>query len=518
MAKTKLLLVDCQSLQVNAFHRGMGKYLLHTLSAICRLPERPHVTLLFNSNIMMSDERLRQILDMCTGADYVHVNLPSPVSGPGGEKVYKSRLEKYIEANFSSKYKVSYLVNSPFVFDIYTDFPDNVEERSMIFYDLIPLLHWSELGRLFDPDVYMDRFQHILKADKVFCISTTTCRDLIANLGVDEARTRVVDGGYTSLSDHPVAPSHIELPNKFILFPTGSLPHKNNELVMSAFEKLSHMHSGMYMVVTSKFSTEEQSRFSAIGGKKVIFSGYISDDELAYLYENSSFVLFASKYEGLGLPILDAMAYDKPVVVSDAAVFKEISRDAFYEFSMDDEDDLLSAMDMAITKKGLGEKRKNYKSILKNYTWDNTAARLLDGLTYANKRRLPKKDKQTIVIVAPHPGLQDTVGGVCEKLYNHLSQKYKIKYYFDDYQYNDSEYRPTFLKYMPDAEVLPIRALVNEKCAKRYYIMDDEAFENVIAEYAYILGGSILPLSDFNRDNIVARAVLKKVNILDKMI
>ena len=56
--------------------------------------------------------------------------------------------------------------------------------------------------------------------------------------------------------------------------------------------------------------------------------GYVSKDELARLYRDAAALLLLSRYEGFGLPVLEAMASGTPVVLSDDAALREVAGDA----------------------------------------------------------------------------------------------------------------------------------------------------------------------------------------------
>lgn len=62
--------------------------------------------------------------------------------------------------------------------------------------------------------------------------------------------------------------------------------------------------------------------------KDVIFTGYVTDSELAYLYKNSLATGFVSFYEGFGLPVLESLSFGKTVICSDRTSLPEVGGDA----------------------------------------------------------------------------------------------------------------------------------------------------------------------------------------------
>jgi len=86
-------------------------------------------------------------------------------------------------------------------------------------------------------------------------------------------------------------------------------------------------------------------------GKRLFVFNNIQDDELANLYKIADFVLAASLAEGFGLPLLEAAMYNKPVLASDIAVFREVAGESATYFKTGDADALLAGILDMIQKK-----------------------------------------------------------------------------------------------------------------------------------------------------------------------
>jgi glycosyltransferase involved in cell wall biosynthesis len=114
-------------------------------------------------------------------------------------------------------------------------------------------------------------------------------------------------------------------------------------------------------------------------GLHIIQTGYVSDGEKAALYEAAALCVQPSHYEGFGMPILEAMSYDKPVVCSDLSVFHEVADDAALYFNKDVPASIAEAITKVISNSStrnrlveLGKKR------LDNYpNWEQVATELL---------------------------------------------------------------------------------------------------------------------------------------------
>jgi glycosyltransferase involved in cell wall biosynthesis len=140
----------------------------------------------------------------------------------------------------------------------------------------------------------------------------------------------------------------------------GHLEARKNYInLIDAFLNLSRRWSKMGLVIVGKDNGEEQAirrlveKLNLLGRVKILAS--ISDRELVELYRSAQLLVFPSLYEGFGIPLLEAMATDCPLAVSDIDVFHEIAGDAALYFNPNDTSDICSTIDTLIESTELGE-------------------------------------------------------------------------------------------------------------------------------------------------------------------
>jgi len=113
-------------------------------------------------------------------------------------------------------------------------------------------------------------------------------------------------------------------------------------------------------------------------GKRVIFTGYLPDEELVLLLQHATVFVFPSLYEGFGIPVLEAMAAGVPVVCSNAASLPEVAVEAALLF------DPLAVDELAVTIRRLIDDpnlraelvRMGYKNVSR-FSWETTAEKTL---------------------------------------------------------------------------------------------------------------------------------------------
>jgi alpha-1,3-rhamnosyl/mannosyltransferase len=117
------------------------------------------------------------------------------------------------------------------------------------------------------------------------------------------------------------------LPERYVLFAATADPRKNMKTLLAALERLP---ASIALVCTgwSGWGRKEKKGMPAGMRNRVLFTGYVSDAELALLYSGGRLFAYPSFYEGFGLPVLEAMACGCPVLCSDAASLPEVCEDA----------------------------------------------------------------------------------------------------------------------------------------------------------------------------------------------
>ena len=131
----------------------------------------------------------------------------------------------------------------------------------------------------------------------------------------------VQPGGTAFLHEHGLA----ERP--FVLVPGGLHYRKNAELILEAVPALLREHPGLLVAVVNHSDSTYAARAEALGsGLRML--GFVPEEALRALYGAAAVVWFPSRYEGFGLPVIEAMACGAPVVASDASSLPEIAGDA----------------------------------------------------------------------------------------------------------------------------------------------------------------------------------------------
>jgi glycosyltransferase involved in cell wall biosynthesis len=191
--------------------------------------------------------------------------------------------------------------------------------RATTVHDLVPLRHpeWAH-GRTVR--MHAAKYSHAARtADVLLCNSHFTAREVHELLGVDRGRTRVA---YPAPADVFRADGdRADLGRPYVLTVATLEPRKNLETLLAAHT----LGDGLALAVVGAAGWGAQPELRRAG---VIELGYVDDEELARLYRGAEVFAYPSRFEGFGIPILEAMASGVPVVASSHPSLNEASGDA----------------------------------------------------------------------------------------------------------------------------------------------------------------------------------------------
>ncbi len=228
-------------------------------------------------------------------------------------------------------------------------------------------------------------------ADRIICVSETTRQDLLRRFEVDPARLSVVHNGVDHVDR--VAPldrtgeqylESLGLPERFVLYAGSFDARKNVSLVLDAFVRLwrDGFRTTLVLMGQSWFgSGPVEKRVAALraDGLDIRPLGYLADPLFYEVMRRASVFAFPSRYEGFGLPPLEAMRLGVPCIVANAGSLPEVCGDAALYVSPDDADGLARmiwrVLESADERHQLSERGRTQASL---FTWDRAAYQTID--------------------------------------------------------------------------------------------------------------------------------------------
>ena len=263
--------------------------------------------------------------------------------------------------------------------------------RVITVYDLIPLIK-PEFTSTLQQEVIRGLLDSIdVQRDWVICISEFTRTEFCERTGMSPDRVTVVPLAAAHFF-HPVTDSQViaatrsryQVPaGEYLLCLAAPQPRKNLAHLIRSFFRLLDEQSlpDTYLVVAG--SREQgwmyEEVFAAAESSpqyrsRLIFTGYVAEEDLPALYSGAVAFVFPSLYEGFGLPALEAMACGTPVLTSNTTSLPEVVGDAALSVDPTDPDELCQAMSTILSDHSLREELKR-KGLMRaaEFSWQRCA-------------------------------------------------------------------------------------------------------------------------------------------------
>jgi len=207
-------------------------------------------------------------------------------------------------------------------------------------------------------NVHKRRLSWVKKeVDFVIAPSESTKKDLI-KYGINDKKIKVIYESY----DLNLIKSPKVKRNKPFLLSVGNNARKNTENIIKAFLNLKDNNLDL-VIVGEKHQKN-------LNYKNVYYTGFVSDKELGSLYKSAECLVYPSISEGFGLPILQAMAVDVPVVTSNLSSMPEVSGDAAVLVDPFSIEDISFGINKALKEKNILIKKGQEN--IKKYSWEKT--------------------------------------------------------------------------------------------------------------------------------------------------
>lgn len=260
-------------------------------------------------------------------------------------------------------YFLPYLHKKPFVITIH---------------DMIP-----ELLKNGDSNISRVKRKLAQKSSHIIAVSENTKADIIKLWGIPEEKITVIyhAAEKVSFGVNNLLLNKINLPNKFFLYIGKRSGYKSFKDFLIQTSLFFQQNRDVYLLCTgSPFTKEEMILIEKLKLTSQLKSYFFTTEQLMYTYSKAIAFIFPSKYEGFGIPILEAFAMKCPVLLNNTSCFPEIAKDAALYFNLEDNTSCLHSLEtiynmspnerMQLVQKGTER--------FKNFSWEKSAKQLVD--------------------------------------------------------------------------------------------------------------------------------------------
>lgn len=457
------IVIDLQGGQSDSSrNRGIGRYSLSLAKAIIKNRGEHEIIIVLNSLFPQAADEIYEEFSKILPAQNIvtwHASGSVAYIVQGSERRRESAQysREIFLANFNADMVLVLSLFEGFIDDAVTSISQIRDiPTAVILYDLIPFIHADIY--LEGPEIkawYLEKIESLKRADMLLSISHSARQEALEYLQTPED---IVVNISTAADDHfsikdinkadeQYIKDSYKINKPFIMY-TGGVDHRKNiEGLIRAYALLpQEIREKHQLAIVCHLSDENTIRLSQLikyeklGEDEVVFTGYISDDDLVTLYNMCDLFVFPSWHEGFGLPALEAMLCGSVVIGSDRSSLPEVIglEEALFD-PMDDHsiaDKLLEGLTDEAFRQRL---REHAKEQPKKFSWDISAKLALGAIEERVKQmqRVQKESekltpKPLLAYLSPLPPQRSGISDYSADLLPLLSKYYEIDAIVED--------------------------------------------------------------------------------------
>ena len=408
------IVIDMQGAQTESRYRGIGRYTLSFTQAVVRNCGEHEIFLALSGLFPETIEPIRAAFEGLLPQENIRVWFaPGPVTEMHeGNEDRRQSAELIREAFLASLNPDVIHINS--LFEGYEDDAvtsigrfDKRTPVSVSLHDLIPMMNPHQYLTP-NPDYsrfYFRKVKWLKRAAVSLVISNFTLQEGRQNLQMPQSRffntSEAVEPYFQPVKLDAHSLSAIQqkfgFSGSFLLYSGGADQRKNLPRLVKAYNALPFELRSKYQLLIAGRIHDDQIddifKKSEVSAKDIVFTGYVSDEELVQLYSLCHLFVFPSWHEGFGLPALEAMACGAAVIGANTSSLPEViglEEALFDPFSVTD---MTRKLQQALTDETFRIRLCEHgKQQVKRFSWDKTATRALEAWS-----TMPKADVRSYI-------------------------------------------------------------------------------------------------------------------------
>ena len=341
---------------------------------------------------------------------------------------------------------------------------------SATLFDLIPLLFQEHYFN--NPDFkkwYLARLAWLRQADLLLAISESSRRDAIALLGMEPWRIVTVHGGvgaHFCPGNDPQAERErlsmrYRLPARFVLYAGGDDHRKNIAGAIAGYAEIpAGLRTNCQLVIVCSMEEQRkqmylhQAHARGLGAAEIQITGFVPEADLVSFYRTCSVFMFPSLYEGLGLPVLEAMACGAAVVGGNNSSIREIIARDDALFDAASPGAIAATVGRALGDKGFANHLRSHgMARASEFSWQRTADLAHAAFDEALQRSRTAGvstvvqgwvARKRLAMLTPLPPCRSGIADYNAQFLPYLARHFDIDLYVDDHVVTDAPVAAAF--------------------------------------------------------------------------
>ncbi len=432
------IVLDMQGAQGDGRFRGIGRYTMGFAKGVVRSRGDHEIILALNGLLQESIEPIRAAFDSLLPQRNIRLwHSPGPTAAMDPANEARRSIAEFVRESFLSQLNPD-VIHVCSVFEGFGD--DGVTSIGLLdkqtpitasLYDLIPMLNPEEYldGRQSYAMFYEKNLKYLSRATQLLAISDFARAEGKAHLesgnlpitNVSSAADALFHKQPASEEEERALRQKFGIKDSFVLSTGSGEVRKNTARLIQAYAGLSpKVRSAYKLLIVGKIEGIELLHLTAhvkrlgLGVDTVQFAHYVSDQELAQLYNLCGLFVCPSLHEGFGLPVLEAMACGAPVICSDATSLPEVMGNEDALFDPVDVASMCAKMEQVLVDDRLASSlRRHALKQSKKFSWEETGRRAIEAWEMLSKHGGKSRPKKTVSeaalmrSLAPIPSLRE---------------------------------------------------------------------------------------------------------------
>ncbi|MHB9158907.1 MAG: glycosyltransferase [Thiobacillus sp.] len=451
------IVIDMQGAQAENRNRGIGRYSLSLALAMVRNRGEHEIVLALNGLFPDTIEPIRAAFEGLLPQENIRVwSAVSPVASMATANDWRRQSAELVREAFLASLRPDVVHVSSLFEGLVDDAVSSIGVLSrttptaVTLYDLIPYIHRKPY--LESPAVeawYLEKIEHLRRADLFLAISESSRREGIDHLGLPDDRSVNISTDAEphfqplkiSAETEQAIRQKYGLKRPFVMY-TGGIDHRKNiEGLIRAYSKLSpELRKTHQLAIVcsalpeSRRNLEQLAVQQGLSKSELILTGFVPEDDLVALYNLCALFIFPSWHEGFGLPALEAMRCGAPVIGANTSSLPEVIGWEEALFDPHSDEAMAWAMEHVISDPIFrGKLVQHGKEQSAKFSWDDSARRAIAAMKRLHTHRQgeaainhSKNRRPRLAYVSPLPPEKSGIADYSAELLPELARMYEI--------------------------------------------------------------------------------------------
>lgn len=224
----------------------------------------------------------------------------------------------------------------------------------------------------------------VKKSENIIAVSNFTRNSILKHFpSTEEKKVKTIYEGLTQFDSTKQEALPTSITNPYLLYIGNAYPHKNLSFLINTFAEIQSEHKNLQLVLAGRGDVfyerlKSHTKKLQLPEHRVLFISSPNDELVETLYENATAYVFPSRIEGFGLPPLEAMSKDIPVLSSNTSCLPEILEDAALYFSPSNKEELKTQIKKILSDEAIKKTLiKKGREQIQKYSWEKMARSIL---------------------------------------------------------------------------------------------------------------------------------------------